>query len=136
MTASSRGPEEGYGTGMSESGTPTQPSLLDLVVFIDELVLLAVLAVAGAALGSGIMASVVLAIGLPLVAVVAWGRWLAPRSSTRLPYPRRLQVKLLLLAVAALLLAIAFSTIVALVFLVVSVAVMTWGEVADERSSA
>ena len=51
---------------------PDRVDALDAVVFLTELCLLAVLAWAGARLGTGAWA-VVLAIALPLVTAVLWG---------------------------------------------------------------
>jgi hypothetical protein len=101
-------------------------------VFLVELALLAVLAVAGARLGDGALA-VVLGAGLPLGAAVLWGLWLAPRATRRLAYPARLVAKLVLVFVAAALLAASGAPVGAVVFLVASGALITAGEV-RERS--
>jgi hypothetical protein len=78
---------------------------LQVAVFFDELTLLGVLAVAGARLPDGLAASIALALLLPLVAAVAWGRWLAPRAKRKLGHPARLAAKLALIALASALLA-------------------------------
>jgi peptidoglycan/LPS O-acetylase OafA/YrhL len=76
---------------------------LDVLVFIVELVLFAILAVAGARLGSDSTA-IALAVLLPLVTALLWGMYLAPRASRRLPHRRRLVAKLaVMLAASALL---------------------------------
>ncbi|HEU0101808.1 MAG TPA: YrdB family protein, partial [Mycobacteriales bacterium] len=59
---------------------------LDVAAFLAELVLLAALAVAGARLGSGGW-GVLLAVGLPVLLAVVWGRWLAPRAARPLAWP-------------------------------------------------
>ena len=59
----------------------------DVLVFIVELARLAVLATAGARLGSQATA-ITLAVILPLVAAIMRGLYLPPRASRRLPYIR------------------------------------------------
>ena len=51
---------------------------LQVAVFLDELALLVVLAVAGARIGGGAVASTLRGDLLPLAAAVIWGLWLAP----------------------------------------------------------
>lgn len=58
--------------------------------FLAELGMLACLGLAGWHLGDSWVASLALAVGLPLVAALVWGRWVAPRASRRLPDPARL----------------------------------------------
>ena len=77
-----------------------------VAVFLDELALLVVLAVAGARIGGGAVASTLRAIFFPLAAAVIWGLWLAPRARRRLAHPARLAAKLVLVAIASLLLAL------------------------------
>ena len=100
---------------------------IDLAVFLVELLLLAVLAVAGARLGSHVMA-IVLAVLLPLLAATSWGLYLAPRASRRLRNPGRLVAKLALVLVAAALLGASGPLAWALAFLVIGGAVITAGE--------
>jgi hypothetical protein len=106
---------------------------LQVAVFLDELVLLAALAVAGARLADGTIASIALAVALPLAAAVAWGWRLAPRASRRLAYPTRLAAKLALVAVAAVLLAEAELPWWGAIFFVASAALLTLGERSDRR---
>jgi hypothetical protein len=108
---------------------------LQVAVFVDELALLAVLAVAGARLGGGIAASTLLAILLPLAAAVLWGVWLAPRARRRLKHPWRLAAKLALVAVATVMLAVTGLAWVAIAFLVVS-AVLLGADELSARDSA
>jgi len=68
-----------------------------------ELVALAVLAWGGHRLAGGGVAGVVLAVLLPVVAAVLWGRFAAPRAGHTSP-GRRLAVQLLVLGGAAALL--------------------------------
>ena len=95
------------------------------LTFLLELLAFAGLAYAGAVLGSGIWA-VVLAVLLPLAAIVVWGRWNAPRSSHRLPTRVRICCEFAVYAVAAVLLAVAGAPVwaLALVALVVVNAVL------------
>ena len=106
---------------------------LQILVFLDELVLLAALAVAGARIGGGTFPSIARAVAFPLVAAVVWGRWLAPRAKSSLPHPARLAVKLLLFAVAAALLIAVDLVLWGVVFLLVSALVVTAGDL-SERS--
>jgi hypothetical protein len=109
---------------------------LQIAIFLDELALLAVLGVAGARLGGSAVASTLLAILLPLAGAVAWGRWLAPRAQRRLGHPLRLAAKLALTAVAAGLLAASGPVWWAVAFLVISVALLTGGELTSAPPSA
>src|SRR5690348_7304430 len=104
------------------------PTLLDLVVFLTELLLLGVLAVAGARLGSGVVASVLLAVALPVAAAVLWGLLLAPHAARRLHHPQRLVVKIALVAVAATLLGVTGAVVWAIIFGVVVAGVFAIGE--------
>ncbi len=114
---------------------PTNPALspLDLAVFLVELLLLAVLAVAGARWGSQAW-GVVLAVLLPLLAATVWGLYLAPRASRRLTNPARLAAKLGLVVAASALLAVSGASPWALAFLVVAGAVFVAGERGTTRS--
>lgn len=118
--------------GLMNESPPDRVDALDAVVFLAELCLLAVLAWAGARLGTGVWA-VVLAIALPLVAAVLWGLLLAPRAARRLPHPARLIVKLVLLAVAAGTLAVSGEVLWAIGFLVLTAAVTIAGELRAAR---
>ncbi|MGF0115364.1 DUF2568 domain-containing protein [Promicromonospora sp. Marseille-Q5078] len=96
---------------------PTPPGAVgpaDLLAFLCELALLALLAVAGWRLGSGtgggaagVVAGLVLLLALPAVAVTVWGRWLARTTAHRLPQPWRLTVQVVLFAAAGALAAAA-----------------------------
>ena len=105
---------------------------VELAVLLVELVLLAVLAVAGTRLGDGALAPV-LGVVLPLGAAVLWGLRLAPRATRRLPDPRRVVAKLALVLVAASLLAVSRAPVWAAAFLAISGALVTIGEL-RERS--
>jgi hypothetical protein len=110
-----------------ESGT-TGVGGLEAAVFLAELVMLAALVGVGIALPSSTVAKVVAAVALPAVAIAVWGRWLAPRAPRRLPHRSGLVAKVAIFAVTALLLALAGPVWVAVVFLVVTEAVVVAAE--------
>jgi len=81
--------------------------LLLALRFLAELLLLTSYGVGGWALGDtvrNLASALALAIALPLLVALVWGRWVAPRASRRLPDPARLGVELLLFAGAMALL--------------------------------
>jgi Protein of unknown function (DUF2568) len=104
---------------------------LQVVVFLDELALLAALAVAGAQIGGGTLANAARAVAFPLIAAAIWGRWLAPRARSRLAHPARLGTKLALIAVASALLIAADLARWGVIFFLVSALVVTAGEFAE-----
>ena len=114
---------------------PQDVGPLQVAVFLDELALLAAFAVAGARLADGALASIALAAALPLAAAVAWGLRLAPRARRRLPHPARLAAKLALVAAASVLLAWAGLPWWGAGFVVVSAALLTFGELAEQRAA-
>ena len=107
--------------------------LVQVAVFLDELALLAALALAGAGIADATWLRIALAALFPLAAAVVWGLWFAPRARTRLPYPKRLIGKLALTAVASALLVAADRTGLAIAFYAISAALLTTGEVAESR---
>jgi hypothetical protein len=109
---------------------------LQVAVFLDELALLAVLALAGARLADATAPRIALVVILPVAAAVVWGLWLAPRAKARLPYPRRLVAKLALTAVASAFLVAVSLTGLAVIFYVVSAVLHTAGEVSESRRLA
>ena len=68
--------------------------------FALELAALAIAAWWGATTGSGVWAWV-LAIAAPLLVIVVWGSFVAPKRRFDLPHPARLAVELLVWAAAA-----------------------------------
>jgi len=106
---------------------------LQVAVFLDELALLAVLVLAGARLADATAVRIVLAVLLPVAAAYVWGRRLAPRAKARLPYPKRLIAKLALTAVASALLIATHLSGLAILFYVISAALLTAGEVVENR---
>jgi hypothetical protein len=115
---------------MSARDQPDQQRItaVDVAVFLGELVLLAVLVIAGARLGGSTALRIVLAVALPAAAAVLWARWLAPRAARRLANPARLAAKIAVFAVAAVLLAVAGLPIWAAVFFVASAALIAFAE--------
>jgi hypothetical protein len=103
---------------------------LDVLVFIVELMLLALLAVAGARLASHGTA-IMLAVVLPLVTAVAWALYLAPHASRRLPRPSRLVAKLALMLAASASLAAASALAWGLAFLLAGSTLVTVGELRE-----
>jgi hypothetical protein len=115
--------------------SPQTVGVLQAGVFLDELVLLTALGVAGARLGDGGVAGTVLAILLPLAAAVIWGRWLAPRAQGRLPHPARLVAKLVLIAAVSVLLALSGLLWWGVAFFVVSAALHSAGELSEQAGA-
>ena len=91
------------------------------VKFLLELAALAAFGLFGASVADGVLA-VVLAIGLPVVAAVAWGTFAAPRARHRLPLRLRAPFELGVFALAALALWQAESWVLGAAFAVVAVA--------------
>lgn len=111
-------------------------TLLDATVFLAELALLAVLAVAGARLGGSTVVTVLLAVGLPLVVTGIWAALLAPSSTRRLGYPIRLVLKVDVFTAAAVLLGISGLLTWAVVFWVVTVVLVVAAEVSENRRTS
>jgi hypothetical protein len=112
---------------------PQDVGLLQVAVFLEELVLLAALAVAGGRLVDGTVASIALAAALPLAAAVVWGLVLAPRAQRRLGHPVRLVAKLALVAAASALLVWGDLPWWGAVFFAGSAALLTAGELSERR---
>jgi quinol-cytochrome oxidoreductase complex cytochrome b subunit len=74
--------------------------LLLAVRFALEIAALVALGYWGFETGDGVL-GVVLGVGAPLVAAVAWGTFVSPKASVKLPEPLRLAVELLIFAAAA-----------------------------------
>ena len=86
------------GAAASRSGaagaTGESVGLVDLLAFLSELAVFALLAVSGWHLVGTPWLRLVLAVLLPVAAVGGWGLWLAPRSRRRLPQPVRVVAQL------------------------------------------
>src|SRR5450755_3944320 len=118
-----------------------RPTAVEIAVFFNELLLLAVLALAGARLGGNVALRIAAAIALPVAAAVIWARWLALRASGRLALPARLVAKIALFALASALLAAAGLPVWAAAFFVVSAALNATAELSarqggDDRDPA
>jgi hypothetical protein len=87
--------------------------------FVLELAAIAALANWGATLGSG-AAAWLGAGGAALLAMVLWGTFAAPKAKRRLPRSARIPFELTVFALAAVGLAVAASTTLAIVFAVVA----------------
>ena len=74
---------------------------------------------------SGAAAKLLLGLGLPLLAAVAWGLLVAPASRRRLADPARLVVEILLFAAGTAALAAVGSPLAAIVFAIVVAANVT-----------
>ena len=107
--------------GLAGAG-PAQSVLLT-VRFLTELALLAVLVWAALGASLPLAGRIVLAVAAPVLAMVIWGRWLAPRAAHRLRDPLRLGVELVLFAVAAVALALTGPVLAAVVFAVIAIGV-------------
>jgi quinol-cytochrome oxidoreductase complex cytochrome b subunit len=83
--------------------------------FLLELAAFAAFAVWGADIGSGAFA-VIPAVAAPLVAVLLWGRFAAPRATRRLPLSRRIPFELGVFLLAALAFLAAGHAVAAAVF--------------------
>ncbi|MCD2192705.1 DUF2568 domain-containing protein [Actinomycetospora endophytica] len=105
------------------------PGALEIGVFLAELAMLAALVHVGIALPDSVIGRVVLVVVLVGVFVAVWGRWLAPRARRRLPPRPGLVLKVVLFAIGAALLAWAGPLYLAIVFLVVTEAVVVAAEV-------
>jgi hypothetical protein len=112
---------------------PRDVGLLEVAVFLDELVLLAAFAVAGAHLADGTIARIALAVALPLAVAVIWGLRLAPRAERRLGHPARLAAKLALVAAASALLVWADLPWWGAIVFVASAALLTRAELSEQR---
>jgi Protein of unknown function (DUF2568) len=108
-------------------------TVLDGLVFLDELALLVVLAISGASIDAPVPVRVALAVVFVAAAGLVWGRWLAPRAAHPLSYPRNLVAKLLVFAVAAGAFAATGHGRAAAGFFVVSAALLVVAERARQR---
>jgi hypothetical protein len=70
--------------------------------FILELVVLVALFLWGVSVSGELIIQVVLGLGAPAVVIVAWGLFVSPRASRRLPDPQRLAVEIVVFGAAAL----------------------------------
>lgn len=91
------------------------------VTFLLELCMLAAFAYWGFTTGTMLLTQLLLGIGVPVLVVLVWGRFMAPKSSTRLTGAAYLVLKFILFGAAALALAVVGQTTLAILFMVASV---------------
>jgi hypothetical protein len=107
----------------------------DVVAFVVELAVVVLLAVAGFATGGSRVTAVLLGVGLPVLAVVLWGMFAAPRARIGNPV-LRFAVKVVVLgagvAAAFVVLPAAWAALFAVV-VVVNLALMYVGPLARRR---
>jgi hypothetical protein len=107
--------------GLAGAG-PGQSVLLTLR-FLTELALIVVLALVGVFASLPLAGRIVIAVAAPVLAMVIWGLWMAPRARRRLQDPLRLAAELVLFAVAAAALALTGPVLAAVVFAVIAMGV-------------
>jgi hypothetical protein len=86
------------------------------VRFLLELCALAAFGYWGLRTGGSLFAKLGLGIGVPLLAIVIWGAFVAPNAAVHLPQPAPLILGLVILGLAAIALALAGNPILAAVF--------------------
>jgi quinol-cytochrome oxidoreductase complex cytochrome b subunit len=91
------------------------------IAFLLELCMLAALAYWGFQTGSSLPVKIVLGLGAPLIAILVWGRFLAPRSTTRLTGASYLVLKSVIFGLAAIGLATVGQVTLTVIFVVVSI---------------
>lgn len=96
---------------------------VEALALLCEVALLVVLAVAGLGIGTGRGLHVTLAVLLPVLAVLVWSRWMAPRSPARLADPARLAAQVVLFVAAGALAVAAGHPVVGVGYAVVACAV-------------
>ena len=97
-------------------------------VFLDELALLVVLVISGAAIDAPLVTRLALAVAPVAVASLVWGRWLAPRAPHPIAHPQSLGAKLVVFAVGAIAFSATGDIVGAIVFFVVSTALVVASE--------
>ncbi len=107
--------------GLAGAG-PGLSALLTLR-FLTELALIAVLVWAGVGASLPLAGRIVIAVAAPVLAMVIWGLWMAPRARRRLADPLRLAAELVLFAVAAAALALTGPVLAAALFAVIAMGV-------------
>jgi hypothetical protein len=101
-----------------------------LLAFLLELAMLAAYAFWGFQMGNILILKIVLGIGIPLLVVVIWSRFMAPRSPKRLQGAAYLAVKVVLfgLAIAALIMIgnAASGIVLAALFVINTILLSLW----------
>ena len=119
---------------MPPAAESSNVTVLDALVFVDELVLLVVVAIAGASIDAPIPARVALAVVLVAAVGLVWGRWLAPRAPHPIRYPQRVAAKLVVFAVGAITFAVSGRLVGAIGFFAVSAALVVASERQRDRA--
>jgi hypothetical protein len=96
-----RGPGAAGGPGWQRALPPGLHAVNEALAFLLELLALGGLAWWGADTGGGTATKVLLAVGAPILAAVAWGMFAAPRARFQLPRPAVLTVKVIVFGLAA-----------------------------------
>lgn len=91
------------------------------LAFALELGMLASMAYWGFQQGNNTIVKYIYAIALPLIAMVLWGIFAAPKSDTRIAFPTRLVFEMSLFAIAAFMLYKTGKINLALIFLILAV---------------
>jgi Protein of unknown function (DUF2568) len=105
------------------SPVPGPAAGIEILSFVAELAMLALLAVTGAHLGAGTLAfELALAILLPLSAASIWSVWMAPRSPRRLADPGRFGAQVALFGITGVLAGIAGLATLGIAFGVIATA--------------
>ena len=94
------------------------------LAFLLELLMLAAIGYWGVQVGVGTLAKIALGVGAPLLTVVVWGLFIAPRAVVTVPAPVNLALRILVFGLAAVGLAVAGPPTWAWMFGVVVVANM------------
>lgn len=84
--------------------------------FILEMVALVALFLWGMSMSDSLPVQLLLALGTPVIVMVIWGLFVAPKATRRLPDPARLAVELAIFFVAVVALGFAVSWILALMY--------------------
>ncbi len=84
--------------------------------FLLELAMLAAFAYWGVSAGQSTLAKIGLGIGVPVIIAIAWGIFMAPKSSRRLPGAAYLILKILLFGLAVAALIVAGQLILGIIF--------------------
>jgi hypothetical protein len=89
-----------------------------LIAFLLEQCMVAAFAYWGFFTGQILLAQLALGIGVPLIAIIIWGYWMAPNSQRRLRGKAYLALKIVLFGTAAAALIITGQLLPALIFMV------------------
>lgn len=100
--------------------------------FVLELLVLLALFLWGTSLSGELPVQLALGLGAPLVVMLVWATFVAPRAARRLPDPPRLAVELVVWVLGALALGLAVSWLLAMMFglavLISLVLMFYWGQ--------